>query len=79
MQGCREAMVSTQVRTYPGPNLAWELGDTICDYVDRDDTLSNDMFKDQPGQLRRVDILPARSVDCYFSLLVDNSDNTHVA
>jgi len=60
MEGCREPMVSTQVRTYPGPESACKLGAAICDYVVRDAALADDVFKEEPGQFRRVDILPAR-------------------
>jgi len=52
-------MVSTQVRTYPGPELACELGAAICDGVVRNAAHSSDVFKEEPGQFRRVDILPA--------------------
>jgi len=53
-------MVSTQVRTYLGPESTCELGATISDYAVQIAVLSNDVFKDEPGQLRLVDILPAR-------------------
>jgi len=53
-------MVSTQVRTYPGPELACKLGAAICDYVVQNAALANDVFREEPGQFRRVQILPSR-------------------
>jgi hypothetical protein len=53
-------MVSTEVRTYPGLESACKLGAAICDYVVRNAALAHDVFKEEPGQFRRVDILPAR-------------------
>jgi len=52
-------MVSTQVRTYPGPELACKLGAALCDSVVRDAALADDVFKGEPGQFRQVDIVPA--------------------
>jgi len=60
MEGCREPMFSTQVRTYPGPELPCKLGAAICDYVVRDAAPGDDVFKEEPGQFLRVDILLAR-------------------
>jgi len=60
MEGCREPMVSTQVGSYPLPEPACKVGAAICDYVVRDSALADDVFKEAPGQFRRVDILPAR-------------------
>jgi len=53
-------MVSTQVRTYPRPESACKLGAGICNYVVRDGSLADDVFKEEPGQLRRVNILSVR-------------------
>jgi hypothetical protein len=60
MDGCREPMVSTQVRRYPGPESACKPGAAICNYVVRNATLANDEFTEEPGQFRLVYILPAR-------------------
>ena len=59
MEGCREPMVSTQVLTYPAPESACKLGAAICDYVVRNAILENDVFKEEPGQFRGVNIMPA--------------------
>jgi len=58
MEGCREPMVSTQLRTYPGPESACKLGAAISNYVTRNATLGDDVFQEKPGQFRQVDILP---------------------
>ena len=60
MEGCGEPIVSTEVRTYLGPESACKLGSAICNYVIRDTTLADDVFNDELGQFQRVDILPAR-------------------
>jgi hypothetical protein len=52
-------MVSTHVRTYPGPELACNLGAAICNYVVRDAALPDDWFKEELGQFQQVNILPA--------------------
>jgi len=52
-------MVSTQVRTYLRPELACKLGAVICNYVVRDASLADDVFKEEPGQFRLVNILSA--------------------
>jgi len=53
-------MGSTEVRTYPLPESACKLGAAIGNYVVRDASLADDMFKEEPGQFRRVNILSAR-------------------
>jgi len=53
-------MVSTQVRTFPGPESACELSAMISNYVVRDAILADDVIKKAPGQFQRVNILPAR-------------------
>jgi hypothetical protein len=58
MEGCGERMVSTQVRTYPGAESACKLGAVICDYVVCDSALGDNVFKEEPGQFRQVNILP---------------------
>lgn len=52
-------MVSTQGRTYPGPDSDCKLGATICNYIVWDAALADDVFKEEPGQLQQVNILPA--------------------
>jgi hypothetical protein len=49
MEGCRELMVTTQVRTFPGPESACKVGAAICYYVCRDATPADDVFKEEPG------------------------------
>ena len=52
MDGRREPMVSTQVRTYPLAESAGKLGAAICNYVVRDASLAGDVFQGKPGQFR---------------------------
>jgi len=50
MEGCRERMISTtQVSTYPGPELACNLGAAICNYVVCYTALANNMSKEELG------------------------------
>jgi len=79
MEGCREPMVSTQVRTYPGPESACKLRAVICDNVVRDAALADGVFKEELGQFRPGDILPARSVDCHLWQSVHDNENPGVA
>jgi len=62
MEGCREPMVSTQVRSYPGPESVYVLGAAICNNGVRDATVADDVFKDEPGQFRRVSIIPPQEL-----------------
>jgi len=72
-------MVSTQVRTSAGPESACTLGAAICDYVVRNAAVANDVFKEELGQFRRVDILLARYVDCHLGQSVHDDENPGVA
>jgi len=45
-------MVSTQVRPYPGPELSSELGATTCNYVIWYSAPGDDLFKEEPGEIR---------------------------
>jgi len=79
LEGCREPMIIIQVRSYPGPESACELGATICHHVAWDAALADNMIKAEPGQLRQVDILPAWSVDCQLCQSVHEDKNFGVA
>jgi hypothetical protein len=79
MEGCQELIDSTEVRTYPDSESNYIPGAAICNYVDSDAAHANDMFKDEPGQLLRVDILLARYVDCLLCQSVHNDKNPSVA
>jgi len=79
MKGLREPMVSTQVWTYPCPESSCKLGAAISEYVIRNATLANHLFKEELGQLRQVDILLARYVYCYLSQSVHDNENHSVA
>jgi len=79
MEVCPERMIRTQVRPYLGPEPAWNLHATIWYYVVWDPVLSSDMVKEEPGQFRRVDILPAQYVDCDPGWLVHDQVNAGVA
>jgi hypothetical protein len=71
-------MVSTDARAYPGSALACTLGAVICDYVVWDVELANVIFKEKPGQLCRVDFLPAQLVDFHLCQSVHNDENPGV-
>jgi len=58
-------MVSSQVRTYAGPESACKLGATICNSALWDAACANDVLKEESGQLWRVDILPTQYVDLH--------------
>jgi hypothetical protein len=60
MEGFREPIVSSQVRTYPGLETSCKLGAVISNNVVWDTLPANHVVKEEPRQIRQVDIVPAR-------------------